>query len=151
LGTRESGETRNLYFNNPVYSNERVETGARSTTNLVFLDNTNLFVGASSTVVLDKFVYNPEQRVGDVAISFGKGAFRFITGEIENKEDVSLTTPTATMTIRGTELVIFVLEDGTTEVNVLEGAVDLLPCEAEESTRVESGQAMLVSSTCETA
>lgn len=150
VGTRETGERRDLHFNEAVYSNEVVETGARSVTNLVFLDRTNLYVGASSHVVLDKFVYDPEQRLGDVAISFGKGAFRFITGDIENKEDVSLRTPTATMTIRGTELLIFVLADGTSEVNVLSGAVDLLPCETQEPVRVNEGEALLISSSCET-
>lgn len=149
-GTRESGERRDLYFNEPVYSNEVVQTGARVTTNLKFLDRTNLFVGENSQVVLDKFVYDPEQRLGDVAISFTKGAFRFVTGEIQNKEAVSLKTPTATMTIRGTELVIFVLPDGTSEVNVLHGAVDLTPCESDEATRLEQGRALIITSSCET-
>lgn len=150
IGTRETGEQRNLYFRETVYANEVVETGSRAMTNLVFLDNTNLFVGSNSRVVLDKFVYDPKQQLGDVAITFGKGAFRFITGDIENKENVSLKTPTATMTIRGTELLIFVLSDGTSEVNVLSGAVDLLPCEQAEPVRVEEGQAMLITSSCET-
>jgi hypothetical protein len=150
LGTRESGEQHDLYFNESVYSNEAVETGATAATNLRFLDNTNLYVGASSRVVLDRFVYDPEQRLGDVAISFGKGAFRFITGNIENKENVSLRTPTATMTIRGTELLIFVLSDGTSEINVLEGAVDLLPCETDEPVRVNAGEALFITTSCET-
>lgn len=150
LGTRETGEQHDLYFNESVYSNEAVETGATSATNLRFLDNTNLYVGASSRVVLDRFVYDPEQRLGDVAISFGKGAFRFITGNIENKENVSLRTPTATMTIRGTELLIFVLSDGTSEINVLEGAVDLLPCETDEPVRVNAGEALFITTSCET-
>lgn len=150
LGTRESGEQHDLYFNESVYSNEAVETGATAATNLRFLDNTNLYVGASSRVVLDRFVYDPEQRLGDVAISFGKGAFRFITGNIENKENVSLSTPTATMTIRGTELLIFVLSDGTSEINVLEGAVDLLPCETDEPVRVNAGEALFITTSCET-
>lgn len=150
-GTRESGEQHDLHFNEQVYTNELVETGARATTNLVFLDRTSLYVGAQSQVRLDKFVYDPEQRLGDVAISFSKGAFRFVTGEIENKDNVSLKTPTATMTIRGTDLLIFVLSDGTSEVNVLSGAIDLLPCEADEPVRIEAGRAILISSSCETA
>lgn len=150
IGTRETGEQHDLYFNEAVYSNEAVETNATAATNLVFLDNTNLYVGANSRVVLDKFVYDPEQRLGDVAISFGKGAFRFITGDIENKDNVSLKTPTATMTIRGTELLIFVLSDGTSEVNVLEGAVDLVPCESDEPVRVNAGQALFITTSCET-
>lgn len=150
VGTRETGARHNLYFNESVYANETVVTGATSATNLVFLDRTNLYIGASSEVVLDRFVYDPDRQIGDVAISFGKGAFRFVTGDIQNKENVSLTTPTATMTIRGTDLLIFVLSDGTSEVNVLAGAIELLPCEAEEPVRIEAGSALLISGSCDT-
>jgi hypothetical protein len=81
IGTRESGETRDLLYQETVYANERVETGVESKTNLAFLDQTNLFIGERSTVLLDRFVYDPGSRKGDVSISLMKGAFRFVTGE----------------------------------------------------------------------
>ena len=56
----------------------------------------------SAMAVLDRFVYDPDTHQGDVAISFAKGAFRFIRGEIKNKQNVTLRTPTASMVIRGT-------------------------------------------------
>jgi hypothetical protein len=148
VGTRVSGEARDLTYDEAVFADERVDTDADSSTNLVFLDRTNLYVGAHSSVVLDKFVYDPTSGNGDVAIDFAKGAFRFVTGHIKNKQDVSLRTPTATMTIRGTELVIFILDDGTTEVNVIEGTVDVQACRGGATRRIERGQSILVTATC---
>ncbi|MGH6933845.1 MAG: FecR family protein [Dongiaceae bacterium] len=148
VGTRETGETQELLHQTDVFANERVDTDDDGNTNLVFLDETNLFVGSQSSVVLDKFVYDPGTQNGDVAISFAKGAFRFVTGQIQNKDNVSLKTPTASMVIRGTQLVIFVLIDGTTEVNVIEGGVDVWVCQETEPVSVNQGQSILITSGC---
>ncbi|MGH9204735.1 MAG: FecR family protein, partial [Vicinamibacterales bacterium] len=134
-----------------VYASEQVVTDASGATNLVFLDQTNLYVGARSTVVLDKFIYDTSSGNGDVAITFAKGAFRFVTGQIRNKEAVSLRTPTAAIVIRGTDIALFVLDDGTSEINVLSGAADIFVCEEREPRRVETGQSLLISASCESA
>jgi hypothetical protein len=148
-GTRVGGQASDLVYNETVYANERVDTDPAGATNLVFLDRTNLYVGAKSSVVLDRFVYDPDSHQGDVAISFAKGAFRFVTGEIKNKQNVTLRTPTASMVIRGTQLVLFVLADGTTEVDVESGGVDLRVCDKPDVIPVDAGQAFTVSSSCE--
>ena len=148
-GTRVSGQAGDLVYNETVYADERVDTNTTGATNLVFLDRTNLYVGAKSSVVLDRFVYDPDSHQGDVAISFAKGAFRFVTGEIKNKQNVTLRTPTASMVIRGTALVLYVLADGTTEVDVESGGVDLRVCDRPETVPVDAGQSFTVSSSCE--
>jgi len=149
IGTRESGEKRDLTYQQIVYANERVETDVKGETNLAFLDQTNLFVGERSSVLLDRFIYDPDSHQGDVAISLMKGAFRFVTGEIKNKQNVTLRTPTASIAIRGTVLVLFVLADGTSEINVWSGAIDVSICNRPDPVRVNAGQALIVSSSCE--
>jgi hypothetical protein len=149
VGTRESGATRDLIYQETVYANERVETGLASEPNLAFLDQTNLFIGERSSVLLDRFVYDPGSRNGDVSISLMKGAFRFVTGEIKNKRNVILRTPTASIAIRGTVLVLFVLADGTSEINVWSGAVDVLVCDRPGPVPVGAGESLTVSSSCE--
>jgi hypothetical protein len=149
IGTRVSGETRDLVYRETVYADERVETGVASKTNLAFLDQTNLFIGERSNVRLDRFVYDPGSHKGDVAISLMKGAFRFVTGEIKNKQNVTLRTPTASIAIRGTVLVLFVLADGTSEINVWSGAVDVLICDRPGAVPVNAGESLTVSSSCE--
>lgn len=142
--------THPIYFRNEVYSQELVKTGVKGSTELQFLDNTRLVVGPNGEVRLDDFVYDPAAGTGEGQISLNIGAFRYQSGELKNKENVKLVTPTATMTIRGTHLLIFVAGDGATEVNVLEGAVDVLACNTPSAVSVNSGQRINVTSGCAT-
>ena len=147
-GTRVTGERHDLYWNVDVFAGETVTTG-KGTTRLQFLDKTDLYVGANSTVVLDKFVYDPDRKIGAGVITLTAGAFRFVSGQIENKEEVQLRTPTVGLVIRGTNLVIFVTDDGTTEVNVNDGAVEALVCESTRPVDVRRGQSLLIAANCD--
>jgi hypothetical protein len=142
---------REIYFQDEVYSQELVKTGTRGSTELEFLDNTHLVVGPNGEVRLDEFVYDPSTATGGGQISLRIGAFRYQSGDLKTKENVKLITPTATMTIRGTHLVIFVSADGATEVNVIEGAVDVLACNTPSIVAVNAGQRINVTSGCATA
>jgi hypothetical protein len=139
-----------IYFRNDIYAQELVKTGVKGSTELEFLDNTRLVVGPNGEVRLDEFVYDPASATGGGQISLKVGAFRYQSGDLKNKENVKLVTPTATMTIRGTHLLIFVSADGATEVNVLEGAVDVLACNTPSAVSVNSGQRVNVTSGCAT-
>jgi len=83
-----------------VHGGETVKTGSAGQANLRFNDSSNLSVGPSSNVRLDKFVYDPNKGTGTVAIEASKGAFRFVTGS-QNKGEVKVKTPSGTLGIRG--------------------------------------------------
>jgi len=63
-----------------IHANETVKTGGSGQAGLGFIDKTTLHVGPSSTVRLDKFVYDPNKGTKSVVIDATKGAFRFSTG-----------------------------------------------------------------------
>ena len=86
----------------PVHSGDRIVTGPTGEAQIVFLDDTRLVVGPSSSMVIDAFVYNPGGSAQQVSINAVKGAFRFITGN-SNSNVYSITTPTSTIGVRGTE------------------------------------------------
>lgn len=142
--------THPIYFRNEIYAQELVKTGTKGSTELQFLDNTRLVVGPNGSVRLDEFVYDASSATGGGTIQLQLGAFRYQSGELKNKENVKLVTPTATMTIRGTHLLIFVAPDGATEVNVLEGAVDVLACNTPSTVSANAGQRVNVNSGCAT-
>jgi hypothetical protein len=93
-----------------VHANETVRTGSSGQAGLQFNDQSNLSVGPSSQVRLDKFVYDPNQGTGSTVIEAARGTFRFSTGA-QNKitqllpvllgSDVKIKTPYGTMGIRG--------------------------------------------------
>lgn len=147
-GAPTAGSASALYFANDVTSGETVRTPEAGSTKLVFRDSTELSIGANSTVVLDNFVYDPGSRTGDASINFTKGIFRFVTGDIQNKSNVKLTTPTTSLTIRGTDFKVIV-NDGGTIVAVNSGAVEIKPCGGTAETRlVMPGEAARVSPSC---
>jgi hypothetical protein len=51
-----------------------------------------------------------------------------VTGRIRTKEAVTLKTPTATIAIRGTHLILTVRGNGSAEVALVEGAILVQPC-----------------------
>jgi hypothetical protein len=103
-----------------VFPNEVIRTGPRSASRVLFQDKTNLSVGASSQVTLDRFVYDPDPAKSAVALSIAKGVARFTTGNLP-KSAYRISTPTATIGVRGTIITITVADDGTTTVSVDEG------------------------------
>lgn len=100
-----------------VVRNEVVRTGSESATKLVFRDSTNLAIGPTSTVTLDRFVFS-EESAGKISVNLVRGAFRFTTGNLEKKA-YEIKTPTATIGVRGSAGDILV-ESGRTVVTLLE-------------------------------
>jgi hypothetical protein len=131
-----------------VFSQERVTTPLWGQTALGFHDGTSLQVGPASEVVLDEFVYDPNQSLAKAVINFNHGLFRFVTGKTTNKEGVRLNTPVATLSIRGTDLIIQVDLDGTTTVSVLKGAIAAKSCDRPQETTVQAGFSLLVKGNC---
>ena len=84
-----------------VHANETVRTGNRGRADLVFLDNTNLTVGPTSEVLLDKFVYDPMGSSGKVVLNATRGTFRFVTGTQAHRA-YAIKTPYGTLGVRGT-------------------------------------------------
>lgn len=84
-----------------VVHNEVVRTGRDSAAKLVFRDDTNLAVGPTSTVTLDRFVFSGDGGAGKVSVNLVRGAFRFTTGGLDKKA-YEIKTPVATIGVRGT-------------------------------------------------
>ena len=94
------GGNRTLSGGANVYSQETVRTGDSGQADLQFRDNSNLSVGAKSSVRLDKFVYDPNKSGGAVAIQATRGTFRFVTGS-QGKGSYQIKSPYGTLGIRG--------------------------------------------------
>jgi hypothetical protein len=102
IGTFE-GDLRVLALEDDVYHNELIETEQESATKLIFLDETTLTLGPESSVVLDRFVFDPDPSKASLVMTATKGIFRFASGKLP-KNAYRLHTPAATIGIRGTVL-----------------------------------------------
>jgi hypothetical protein len=119
-GNLTSGSAVLVIRGDSVFRDEVVRTNTESKARLVLLDNTNVTVGSSSTVKLDRFVYAGPERPGAITLNLAKGAFRFVTGDAK-KQAYSIITPTASIGVRGTILKI-ASSASKTIVDLLEGA-----------------------------
>jgi hypothetical protein len=50
---------------------------------VTFRDNTTLTLGEKAIVVIDRYVFDPEQDSGEAALEATKGAIRFATGRLK--------------------------------------------------------------------
>ena len=142
---RVGGETERLTYKREVYSDETVRTEGQGMTALRFLDDTSLQISQHSEVVLDRFIYDPDERTGQMVIEFTKGTFRFITGEMTNLKGFDLRTPTALIGIRGTDFKVGIDATGATTVSVLAGEVEVSSRAGEGSATAATGQSVGVS------
>lgn len=118
-----AGATDVLEIDESVIQNEIVSTGDEARLEVTFGDGTQLTLGEQAVMTLDTFVYDPGQAAGE--LKFGVvGAFRFVSGQATKlaSTDVTVTTPVATIGIRGTEFWGGPI-DGEFGVFLLEGSV----------------------------
>ena len=85
--------------------NDELKTGADGHLQVTFRDDTVLTLSEDARVVIDRYVFDPDQGLGDVLLTTTQGAFRFATGRLKElkEKNVTVSTPVAEIGIRGTE------------------------------------------------
>lgn len=121
----DGGRNEAIGVGDAVFRNETVRTGVASAAKVVFSDETNLALGPSSTVTLDRFVFDDETSYKKAAVTLAKGAFRFSSGGSEKKA-YEIRTGNATIGVRGTILDIRA-QRGRTVVTLIEGGASVCP------------------------
>jgi len=143
-----SSPQRALAVGNDVFSAERIRTGESSSAQLMFLDSTNVNIGARSELTLDRFIYNPSRGTGNVVVTASKGAFRFITGS-QNPTSYSIKTPVATIGVRGTIVDVrtgAVNGVNTTVITLIEGKVIITLLNGRQVTLDKPGTSYVIKS-----
>jgi hypothetical protein len=116
----DSSETLTAELDSDIFSYDDVRTG-NGRMAIQFVDDSILKLTEHSKVVIDKFIFDPDPSKSQMAFNMASGTARFITGKLGmiNKENISITTPTATIGIRGTDFTTTVDELGRSLVILL--------------------------------
>lgn len=131
-GTLNKSE-RPLNAGDVVHQTETLETAEDGEGEFVLADDTKLALGPRSSIVLDTFIYDPKKKKdGRIVINATKGAFRFVTGKAAKKA-YTITSPTASIGVRGTVFDAYVNDDGEMAVLLVEGEVNV--CNTRRSCR----------------
>jgi hypothetical protein len=105
-----------LEFNIQQMDDVRTEAGRVAIT---FEDSSTVKLTEHSKLVIDEYIYDPDPSKSKMALKFASGTARFITGKFNNKNNISIKTPTADIAIRGTDFTCTVDELGRSLVILL--------------------------------
>ena len=104
-----------------IEMNDLLKTG-EGKLGITFVDDTKLQMTENSKVLVDEFVYDPNQKdAGKLAIKVASGTARYASGQIAKNDPskVKIATPTATVAVRGTDFTATVDELGGSTIILL--------------------------------
>jgi len=139
-----------------VFSYDEVTTGD-GRTGITFVDDTKVELTEQSKLIIDEFVYDPNAKTGALSLKASLGTVRYASGQIakNSKQNVKISTPTATIAVRGTDFAMVIDELGGStilllpscdtnglcyvgEIEVMSDAGSVVLNEAFQATRVEA-------------
>ena len=117
---RDSGEVLAGGIGEDIFFKDSIET-AQGRMNIKFIDETSLRLTEHTEVVIDEYYFDPDPSKSKMAMKFVSGTARFTTGRLGlvPKENIVITTPTATIGVRGTSFTTSVDELGRSLVILL--------------------------------
>ena len=104
----------------PIEQYDTVKTG-HGKVGILFIDDTRVDVTQHSKLIIDEFVYDPNTKKGKLNLSAKLGTVRYASGQIakNSKQNVVITTPTATIGVRGTDFSMTIDELGGSTIILL--------------------------------
>jgi hypothetical protein len=92
---------RTITIGSSIAHKARIQTATGGSVQLLFLDKTSMTIGPNSDLTIDEYVYDPTGNTGKIAATLGKGALRFVGGQISHNGDAEIRTANAVIGIRG--------------------------------------------------
>jgi len=104
----------------PIEQYDTVKTG-NGKVGILFVDDTRVDVTQHSKLIIDEFVYDPNTKKGKLNLSAKLGTIKYASGQIAktSRQDIIITTPTATIGVRGTDFSMTIDELGGSTIILL--------------------------------
>ena len=100
-----------LKVKDEIYLNDVVQTAAKSSLGITFNDATTFSLTANSKIAIDNFAYEDGGKNNAALFEVARGTVAFVAAAVAKTGDMKISTPTATLGIRGTSGVVEVPED----------------------------------------
>jgi VCBS repeat-containing protein len=115
-----NGVTIDVNNGDIVYQNDVVQTGSGSTLGLVMIDGTTFNLTANARLMMNDLTYDATSTSNTSLFTLVQGAATFVAGQVAKTGDMKVSTPVATMGIRGTAVILDINAiDGTVSVSVV--------------------------------
>lgn len=92
---------RTITIGQSIAHKEHIQTKASGSVQLLFLDKTSMTIGPNSDLTIDEYIFDPKANTGKLAATLGKGALRFVGGQISHNGNAEIKTASAVIGIRG--------------------------------------------------
>jgi|TARA_R110002074_G_scaffold397193_1_gene587352 hypothetical protein len=128
-----------------IFSYDTVKTG-KGQVAIEFLDETRVDITQHSKLIIDDFVYDPNTKTGKLSLKATLGTVRYASGQIakNSAQNISIKTPTATVSVRGTDFAMTIDEIGSSTIILLPSCNGAGNCFVGEiSVESDAGQVIL--------
>ena len=128
---RTDGTKVDVQAGTEIFQGDTVTTTGDGAVGIVFADDSTFSLAEEWEMVIDEMIYDPGTQEGNALFQVASGVFTFASGQIAKTGDdgMQITTPTATIGIRGTSGAVRIGKD----------APDTYTLLAEETARAEAG------------
>jgi hypothetical protein len=123
--TRNNAATP-LKLQDDIFQNDVLKTSANSTLGVTFNDATTFNLTANATISVDNYVYEEGGKQNAALFDIARGTVAFVAAEVAHTGDMKISTPTASLGIRGTTGLVEVPE-GAAANNPNNVAIKLYP------------------------
>jgi FecR protein len=123
--TRNNTSTA-LKLRDDIFLNDVLQTSANSTLGVTFNDATTFNLTANAKIAVDNFVYEDGGKQNAALFDVARGTVAFVAAAVAKTGDMKISTPTATLGIRGTTGLVEVPE-GASAANASNVAIKLYP------------------------
>ena len=115
-------DLRKLSTGDDVVQEEVIAAGADSIAELMLRDQTKLAIGPGARLTLDRFIYDPDKTSGAIVLNLIKGRLSLHHRRCRQAV-LSIRTPVAAITVRGTIFDIYVERPGPVWLLLHEGSI----------------------------
>jgi len=116
-----------LKLKDDIYLNDVVQTAASSSLGITFNDATTFHLSANARITIDNYVYADGGSNNNGVFDIAKGTVAFVAAQVAKTGNMQITTPTATLGIRGTTGLVEVPEEGAAAANANNVNIKLYP------------------------
>ena len=124
--TRNNATTA-LQAKDDIFPNDVLRTAAASKLNITFNDATTFNLSANAQVTVDRYLYEDNGKQNTALFDIAKGTVAFAAAAVAKTGDMKISTPTATLGIRGTTGLVEVPEAASTAGANTNVAIKLYP------------------------
>ncbi|WP_349631507.1 FecR domain-containing protein [Bradyrhizobium tropiciagri] len=132
---KRNNATTPLQIRDDIFANDEVATAATSSLGITFNDGTTFNLRATTRITIDSYVYEDGGKQNNALFDVARGTAAFVAAAVAKTGDMKISTPTATLGIRGTTGLVEVPEGATATSNNV--GIKLYPDEDGHVGRIE--------------